>query len=237
VAVKIIGTSHIAPESLKKVEQAILKYEPEIVAVELDKKRLIALMQKGKTKPRLSDIRRVGFKGWLFSVVGAWVERKLGAKVGVSPGAEMIKAVAIAQEKGAKVALIDQDIEVTLRKFSKSLSWKEKWNFLVDIVKGLFGKGVKFDISKVPPKKLIKKLIADVKIRYPNIYRVLIKERNEYMAKRLAKIVDMHPEDTLIAVVGAGHEDEIAKLLKEYTRDLNTAKQILQKDAKLQKQT
>ena len=61
----------------------------------------------------------------MFAQIGAWAERKLGAKVGVSPGSEMLKAIAAAQQIGAKIALIDQDIEITLRKFSKSLSWKE----------------------------------------------------------------------------------------------------------------
>jgi len=123
---KIIGTSHISPESLKKVQQVILKEKPNIVAIELDKKRLIALLQKGKTGPRLRDIKRVGLKGWLFAIIGAWVERKLGAKVGVTPGSEMTAAISAARQVGAKVALIDQDIEITLRNFSKALTWKEK---------------------------------------------------------------------------------------------------------------
>ena len=215
----IIGTSHIAPESLKKVEKVILNEKPNIVAIELDKKRLFALLSKEKQKVSFRDIKRVGFKGWLFAVFGAWAERKLGAKVGVSPGSEMLRAVAMAQHINAKVALIDQDIEITLRRFSRALSWKEKGTFLVDLFKGLvLRKGINIDLAKVPSHDVIKKLIADVKKRYPNVYRVLVLERNEYMAKRLALIMQQHPEDHIIAVVGAGHEKEIAKLLKRYLK-------------------
>jgi len=135
--IKIIGTSHIAPESLAKVEKNIREIKPGIVAIELDKKRLFALLSKKQQSISIRDIRRIGFKGWLFALIGAWAERKLGAKVGVSPGAEMLKAVALAQEVGAKTALIDQDIEVTLKRFSKALTWKEKWAFVVDIFKGV----------------------------------------------------------------------------------------------------
>lgn len=218
--IKIIGTSHISPESIKKVENVILKEKPDIVAVELDRKRLFALLQKGKRqKLRFRDIKRVGFKGWMFAQIGAWAERKLGAKVGVSPGAEMLKAIAAAQQIGAKIALIDQDIEITLRKFSKSLSWKEKWTFVKDVFKGVvLRKGVKIDLSKVPSQKVIKKLIADVKKRYPNVHRVLIEERNELMAQRLARIMKDMPEAKVVAVIGAGHEKEISKLLKKYLK-------------------
>ena len=156
---KIIGTSHIAPESIKKVEKTILETKPDIVAIELDKKRLVALLTKSKEKARFRDIKRVGLKGWLFALIGAWAERKLGAKVGVFPGSEMLKAIAAAQQVKAKIALIDQDIEITLRKFSKALSWKEKFTFLGDIFKGVFlKKGVQFDLAKVPSQKVIEKL-------------------------------------------------------------------------------
>jgi len=216
---KIIGTSHIAPESIKKVEKSILETKPDIVAVELDRKRLVALLSKNKSKLSYRDIKRVGFKGWLFALIGAWAEKKLGAKVGVSPGAEMLKAIAAAQQIGAKVALIDQDIEITLKRFSRTLSWKEKFTFLGDLFKGVvLRKGIQFDLSKVPPQKLIDELIEDVRKRYPNVYLVLVKERNEYMAHKLMHIVKNYPDSRIVAVVGAGHEKEIIQLLKSYLK-------------------
>ncbi|MEM3154713.1 MAG: TraB/GumN family protein [Candidatus Woesearchaeota archaeon] len=217
--IKIIGTSHIATESLAKVEKTINELNPEIVAVELDRKRLYALLSDKKQKPRIRDIKRIGLKGWLFSLIGAWAERKLGAKVGVSPGAEMIKAVQLAHKAGAKTALIDQDIEITLKRFSKTLTWKEKWTFVKDLFKGIvLRKGIKFDLSKVPSQKIIAELIEDVRKRYPNVYKVLVVERNEHMAHRLYHIAKHYPESTIVAVVGAGHEKEIARLLKSYLK-------------------
>ncbi len=222
---RIIGTSHISPESLRKVERVILEESPAVVAVELDRKRFAALLQKGRRKLSFGDIRRVGFKGWLFALIGAWVEEKLGKKVGVAPGAEMLLAIKTAQKVGSKIAFIDQDIEITLRRFSKALSWKEKWRFIVDAFKGLFlRKGVKFDLSKVPSEKVIEKLIRDVRLRYPNVYRVLVAERNAVMAHRLAHIMKQFPDEKIIAVVGAGHERDIAGLLKRYLKSGKTLK-------------
>jgi len=82
----------------------------------------------------------------------------------------------------------------------------------------VLGKGIKFDLAKVPPQKVIKELIAEIKMRYPNVYRVLVKERNEFMAEKLANIIRQYPEENVIAVVGAGHEKEMAGLVKNYIK-------------------
>ena len=212
----IIGTSHIARESMEEVRKAIEDEKPCIVAIELDKKRLYAL-QSGQKIGKLPAIRRVGLKGFLFSLIGAWAERKLGEVVGVSPGSEMKEAIFLARKQGIKIMLIDQDIEVTLQRFSQALSWKEKWNFFVDIVKAfvLRKKEVDFDLRKVPGKKLINTMLNKVKQRYPNIYMVLIDERNLVMARNLEKIMQSHPDEKVVAVVGAGHEDGLSDLLSE----------------------
>lgn len=216
----IIGTSHIASESLEEVKKVIDKEKPDIVALELDRKRLAALLSKKRAKLKWADIRRIGIKGYLFSLIGAYAEKKLGSKVGVSPGSEMLSAFKLARRVKAKVALIDQDIEITLRRFSDALTWKEKWNFVVDIFKALILRKseITFDLSKVPSSKVISKLMKKVKKRYPNIYKVLVVERNKVMARNLADIHLKFPDSRIIAVVGAGHEDAIIKLFKQEIR-------------------
>ena len=228
----IIGTSHIAAQSIKEVEEIIKKEKPEIIALELDKKRFFALIHKQKRKISLKDIRRIGIKGFIFNMLGAWIEKKLGKIVNVKPGAEMITAIKLAQKNKIKIALIDQDIEITLQRLSLFLTWKEKCNFIIDIIKSIiFPKselkqiGIKrLDLTKVPSKKLIRKLIKKVKERYPNIYKVLIEERNQIIAHNLSNIISKNPEKKVIAIIGAGHEEEIIKLIK--TPKLNYSFQI-----------
>lgn len=215
----LIGTSHIAPESVREVERVILKEQPSFVALELDRKRLFALLYPEKARVTWKDIRRIGLKGWLFSIIGAWVEKKLGEKVGVKPGSEMINAIRAAKKVNAHIALIDQDIEITLRRFSACLSWKERWNLLVDVCKGIAGQSeFTFDLKKVPSTKLIQKMIKQVSKRYPNIYRVLVTERNQVMANRLAHLMRAHPDKDIVAVVGAGHEKDLIKLVRQSLR-------------------
>jgi len=211
----IIGTSHIAKQSLDEVERAIEEGKPDIIALELDRTRLYGLFKK-PGKIRFYDIKRVGIKGFVFSLIGAWAEKKLGNMVGVPPGSEMKTAVRLARKHNIKLALIDQDIEVTLKRFSKSLSWKEKWNFFMDVAKAIFARKnmIEFDLTKVPDKKTIKKLVGKVKERYPNIYRVLIEERNHVMSSNIKKVMETHPDKKILAIIGAGHEDDILELIK-----------------------
>ena len=104
-----------------------------------------------------------------------------------------------------------------MKRFSKSLTWKEKRNFFADIIKAIFARKnvIEFDLTKVPDKKTIKKLVRKVKERYPSIYNVLIEERNHVMANNLKKIMEMHPDKKILAVVGAGHEEDILNLIKK----------------------
>ena len=215
----LVGTSHIAKESIKEVEQKILDEKPDIVCLELDRKRYHALMSKKKqSRITFYDVRRIGIKGFIFSLIGAWAEKKLGNLVGVSPGSEMVKAIRLAKKNKIKIALIDQDIEVTLQNFSKSLTWKEKWNFLVDLFNAFVLRKKEmepFDLNTVPSEKLIKKMIGKVKKRYPNIYKVLIVDRNRVMAKKLKKLMLENSDEKILAIIGAGHEKEIIDLINK----------------------
>ena len=57
---EIIGTSHIAKQSMEDVEKVIEEGKPDIIALELDSKRLYSLMNKEKGKISIDSIRRVG---------------------------------------------------------------------------------------------------------------------------------------------------------------------------------
>ena len=117
---------------------------------------------------------------------------------------------------------VDQDIEKTLKRFSKEFTWKERFRLVYDIIKGaiLRKKEVDFDLRTVPSKKVIDKLINKVKARYPGLYKVLIEERNEFMASKLARIININEDKKILAIVGAGHEEELIDLIKNKKIDV-----------------
>lgn len=212
-----LGTSHIAKQSMDEVKKYIEDEKPDIIALELDAKRLPALMSKTPRKMEFRSIKKIGMKGFLFSLFGAWAERKLGKLVGVSPGSEMKQAVIIANKEKIKLDLIDQDIEVTLQRLSGSITWKEKINFLLDILKAVFirKKELDFDLATVPDKKMIRKLTSKLKERYPNVYKALIEERNAVIAGNIKKLMNSNQDKKILIILGAGHIDDVLELVKE----------------------
>lgn len=210
----IIGTSHIAKASVSEVEQTIEREKPEVVALELDKGRFFALVNKQKGRIRFRDSRTIGFNGYLFAKIGEFVERKLGGKVGLDPGEDMLSAARIASKNKCKIALIDQKIEITLKNFSKEITWKERFRFVGDILTGFVSKKnkVQIDLNKVPDQEVINKMLLQVKERFPIFYRVLVTDRNKYMAKKLVKLMGSYTK--VVAVVGAGHEEELLDEIK-----------------------
>ena len=221
----LIGSSHIAKQSLEEVKEVITAEKPAIIAVELDRKRFQALTSREKpSKLRIRDAFKLGLTTYLFARLGVWAQKHLGGIVGVEPGSEMKAAIKIAKKQKIKVALIDQDIEVTFKRLSKALTRKEKWNFTKDLLKAFvpfktketkkLEKEIMFDLSKVPEKELMNKMMKLMKGRYPSIYKVLIDERNKVLADNLIRIMKDNPDKKIVAVVGAGHEEGLMKLLQ-----------------------
>lgn len=211
----IIGTSHIARQSIKDIEEKFKQFNPDIICVELDSKRLNALLTNAKPDYSVSGIRKYGLQGYLFAVIAGILQRKLGNIVGVKPGSDMLTAVNLAKKNNKELLLIDQDIEVTLRRFSKEFTFKEKVKLLIDILKSPFSKKMKIDLSKVPEEQVINEMILQLKKSYPSLYDVLIYERNVYMSKKIVRIMEKNQNKKIMIVIGAGHEKEILSLIRK----------------------
>ncbi|HYD03085.1 MAG TPA: TraB/GumN family protein [Alphaproteobacteria bacterium] len=220
--VLLIGTSHIAKESVDKINEAFKEIHPDIICVELDHKRLHGLVSGEKPDRSFRQgIKKYGFQGYMFALIAGYIQEKLGNIVDMKPGSDMLAAVNLARTNGKKLELIDQDIDITLRNFSRNFTWKEKFRIVGDILKAPFSKQQKIDLSKIPKDELIQKLMGDLKSRYPSIHKVIVEDRNVVMAKNIYQLMSKNPDKKILAVIGAGHEKEILRLLKleDFRRD------------------
>lgn len=210
-----VGTSHVSKDSLTDVKKTILKEKPNVVAVELDKDRFLTIIHKKRKGSTLKAIRQIGIKGYVFGLLGAWLEKKISKVTRSSPGAEMKQAVKTAKKESIPVALIDKDIKSTLKEISKNITWTEKIRFAKEFLKVLFikKKHKGFDISKVPSESKIIELSQQLKVFYPSLYKILIIDRDIHMSKVLYKIAK--DNNKVVAVVGAGHISGITNLLKK----------------------
>lgn len=211
----LIPTSHIAKESIQRVKEAIAKEKPDLVAVEMDLNRFMA-MRKGEASSNLEIIKALGITTFLVYFVFKSIQKWLGKKVNIFPGSEMMQAVKIAEKRGLKIAFIDRDIRETFLRI-KEISRREKLKLVWFVVKGLTlgfvlpGKKHEIDLSKVPSNDLINQAISLLRKEFPELYRALVEERDAYMAKALIQLSKQFK--TIVAVVGAGHCNGLIKRL------------------------
>ena len=132
----LIGTAHISKDSVKEVREAIEKYKPDIVAVELCKRRHEAITKKDKWEntPVTKLLKSNNAYLMLAQTFLSSIQRRLGKEYGVEPGSEMIAAMQEAKKHGIDVALVDRDITITLKRAWRKMGVREKfrlsWEFL-----------------------------------------------------------------------------------------------------------
>jgi len=214
-SLKIIGTAHVSEKSVEEVKRAILETRPDVVAVELDMNRYHNLKMEttGEKPDKEINIREIiksdQLTAFLASGFLSYMQKKIGDEVGVKPGAEMMAAIEAAEEVGANVALIDRDIQITLKRALNQMSFWEKAKFAYGIIASLFAKDEDLeDIEKIKEGDTLAEVMGYFEEMSPHAYQVLVDERDAYMARMLLDLSD----GQVIAVVGAGHQSGI----KEY---------------------
>lgn len=208
--VTIIGTAHISKQSVEEVKDAILEQKPEVVAVELCEARYRALVEQRDVQI-LDILKSKNSLMVLANVFLSFLQRRLGEEVGVKPGSEMLAAVSAAEAVGAKVALIDRDIRITLNRTLAKMGFVEKIRVLKEMVStyNLSGDDIEGEIDNLKKEANVTEILEQFRDTAPNMYKVLVDERNAYMTKR---ILDLGT-DNVIAVVGAGHKKGMEEFL------------------------
>jgi len=221
--ITIVPTSHIAEESIRKIRSAIETINPDCIAVELDAPRYHALKNK-ENASSLELIKNVGFATFAIFWLLKYLQQKLGGMVGVVPGADMLSAVDEAEKRRIRIAFIDMDIRMTAYKFKAEIPFSEKMRMVSYALKAVFflsvgkyfvreGKGI--DLTSVPEDDFISQAMKVFSGEFPNLYRILVTERNTVMAKNLIALASMH--ENIIAVVGAGHHEGLKEEIEKLT--------------------
>jgi len=214
--VKLIGTMHVSPRSREEVRRTILQEKPNAIALELDRMRFYAM--QNSRRPSFEDALKFGRRG-LVQYILAKVEEKLGEEFGMMPGGEMKEAIVLAQRFGIPLAVIDEDISIITAKMLKA-PLREKIMLLLESL-AVF---LPFLSSREEASNLMdeyKFMMLQFKRRYPYLFRVLVEERNEIMARNLKAIVDDLKrmgikKPRIVAVVGLGHKKGIERILNSY---------------------
>ncbi|MEF8873790.1 MAG: TraB/GumN family protein [Candidatus Thermoplasmatota archaeon] len=201
--ITLIGSAHVLDIS-DSIEQEITARVPGVVAVELDRVRYQALKSEERNMDRnVPMLYRLLHK----------VQQRIAEKFGVEIGGEMLTAVDTAKKIGAAIAFIDMPAQNFLSRLMDEMSFKEKVTLFFGAVVGLF-------ISKERVEKEIDRYQSGdvnhnnmMSIEMPAIKRILIDERNEFMAENLKELEDKF--ESVVAVVGDGHIPGMKRLLRD----------------------
>lgn len=223
---RILGTAHVAAASVEAVRHHIAEYQPDIVAVELCKSRHDALTSDRRLdKEGLLKVVKEGKAPLvLIQSLLAAEQRKLGLDEGQQPGAELIAAVEEAKAADLEVALVDRDIQVTLRRAWKNMRFREKYRVLTSLLAQDDDDDEAPDInSLLNDSDLLSSLMEELRGFSPGAGIVLIDERDEYLA---TKISALNPDKKVLAVVGAGHLTGIENYLVNDKCDINRIEEL-----------
>ncbi len=201
----LVGTAHVARESIDRVREVIAEERPDGVCVELDAGRFEALSQEKRWESL--DLREVIRKRQLATLLANLVlgsyQQRMGGALGVMPGGELLEAVRVAESHDIPVALCDRDIRATLRRAWQALSWWKKTQLLSLLVASLFERPEisEDDLRELRRQDAVTELMDELGEHMPALKRVLIDERDAYLAQRIRETEGQR----LVAVVGAGH--------------------------------
>ena len=201
----LVGTAHVSQESADLVRQVIDEGAPDGVCIELDERRYEAL-----SKPQRFDgldlrqvIRNRQVATLTLNLVMAAYQRSIGLKLGVRPGTELLEGVKAAEERGIPVHLCDREVGITLRRAWSALGLWKRLLLVSTLFAGLFEKQeiTEEDLRKLRQTDVLSTLLSELGQAFPGIKRVLIDERDAYLAEKIRQAEG----DRLVAVVGAGH--------------------------------
>ncbi|HUS98710.1 MAG TPA: TraB/GumN family protein [Candidatus Thermoplasmatota archaeon] len=236
----LIGTAHISEESVNEVRKAIETYKPDIVAVELCQRRFETISKKDKWEntPVTALIKSNNAYFMLAQTFLSSIQRRLGEEYGVEPGSEMIAAMQEAEKYNIKVALVDRDITVTLKRAWRAMGLREKFKVVWEFLKAMIGYDEEeleeLDLKELMKQDVLSSMMEEFSKIAPSAAKVLITERDLYIAQ---KIFEESKKGKVVAVVGAGHVNGIKKHLEkqELHANLQELEQIPKKRLSLVK--
>ncbi len=211
----ILGTAHVSKESVKQVRECIEDIRPDSVCVELCQSRFDSIFNEKKWKDM--DIVKVVKENKAFYLLMQLMlssfYKKIGDKLGVQPGSDMIEGVRAAQDIGAEVVLADRDVNITLKRVWGYLSFFKKMKLIWLIFGGIFSSEeiTEKDIEKLKQRDQLQIALEEVAKHLPEVKERLIDERDIYLAEKIKSA----PGEKVVAVVGAGHVKGILENLSK----------------------
>ena len=213
--ITLIGTAHVSRESANLVVQVIEDEKPDTVCVELCQSRYQSITQKNRWQN--TDLIKVIKEKKAFLLLSnlmlAYFQKKIGQKLGIKPGEEIMRAIQAAEAVGARIHLADRDIRTTLSRTWRLMGLWTKIKLFSQLVTsvGELDTIKEEDIEKMKRGDVLETLLSEIGESFPEISRILIDERDQFLANKIRTA----PGKNIVAVVGAGHVPGVQRYWKK----------------------
>jgi len=202
----VVGTAHFSQASQDDVVKVIQCLSPDVVMVELCPSRvgvlkydeeslLLAAQDVSLAKLRVAIKESGSVISGIMQLLLLSMSAHITKQLGMAPGGEF--RVAAKQARlipGCRLVLGDRPIQATLGRAMGSLSIFQKmklgWHLL-------FSKDdiTKEDVEKYKQKDMIAEMLAEMTGDFPELSRVFVQERDQYMAQMLLHCIDIVRKD------------------------------------------
>ncbi len=214
--ITLIGVGHVFDIG-GQIKEIILEEMPGAVCVELDPNRYYALKnpQARRSMPPTYALL-------------ATFQRRMAKDFGTELGSEMLAAIDTAQASGIPALLIDADASVLFGKLWKEMPFKERVLLFLSALTGLFAskRKVQKELDKFSEHE--SEYLNEFGREFPTLKKVLIDDRNQLMAGRIADAEARYIN--VVAVVGDGHVEGLSALLSPRQVNIIRLKQLLAGD-------
>ncbi len=211
----LVGTAHVSQESVELVKLVIEQEQPDGVCVELDAKRFEAISHPNRWESLdLKEIiRQQQLSTLMVNLVLASFQKRLGDKLGVLPGTEMLEAIRMAEKHNVPVTLGDRDVRVTMRRAWRNTPFWRKSLLMSSLLLSIFDttEVSEDEIRNLKKQDVLSEMMKDLGKEVPTLKVVLIDERDRYLAKKMVEA----PGKRTVAVVGAGHVAGICQTIEK----------------------
>lgn len=209
-----VSVIHTDVESVEEARRVVRETKPEVVAVELDHDRYNQLMNP----PEESEITAPSAGDMAQDLMHqlAILEKNLGEITGSDVGDEMLAAIEEGRAIGAKIALVDRPMAVTVQAMTQ-VPVDEMYRLtgmLPDATKDIENGGASDLLAMLKEDGAVDDLMEQFRSEFPGLANVLIEQRDQYVAKALHFILN-DVEGKIVVVLGAGHVQGVKTALDQ----------------------
>ena len=211
----LVGTAHVSKESVNDVTSTINAINPDTVCVELCESRYKTMMSRDAWE-KMNILKVIKEKKALFllaQLIMTSFYRRIGEKLSVQPGAEMMEAISLAHKNNSELVLADRNIEVTLKRVWGKLGFWSKIKMVFQLLSSFFVAQEVDEkiIEDIKEQDQLEHLLEMFSNSFPGIKKCLIDERDIYLSQKIKQ----SEGKTVIAVIGAAHIPGIKKYIQE----------------------